>query len=90
MGPVVTVLQVVVVQLLPELAAAGVQVATGVGPVVMLPQVTVADGVQVSTAPGVVQPQVVVVQALDELAVAGVQEGTEVGPVVVTGQVVVT
>jgi len=38
-GPVSSVLQVVVVQLLPEAAVAGVQEATPVGPVVLVAQV---------------------------------------------------
>jgi hypothetical protein len=40
-GPVVTLLQVVAVQLLPELAVAAVHDATGVGPVVVDAQVVV-------------------------------------------------
>lgn len=40
-GPVVTLLQVVAVQLLPEPAAAAVHDATGVGPVVVEAQVVV-------------------------------------------------
>ena len=40
-GPVVTLLQVVAVQLLPEPAATGVHEDTGVGPVVTLLQVVV-------------------------------------------------
>ena len=45
-GPVVTVLQVVSVQLLPAAAACGVHEATAVGPVDTLLHVTVADGTQ--------------------------------------------
>ena len=60
------------------------------GPAATVTQVTVAEGVQLATATGAVQPQVVVVQLLPELAPAAVQPaGTEVGPVVTTGQVVV-
>ena len=89
-GPVVAVVQLVVVQEFPEAATAEVQDATPVGPVVTVAQVTVGDAVQLETPTGVVQPQVVVVQLLPEPAVAAEQpSGTEVGPVVTTGQVVV-
>ena len=89
-GPVVAVVQLVVVQRLPALADAAVQLATLVGPVSTLPQMTVGEAVQLDTPTGVVQPQVVVVQELLNFAVSAVQpSGTEVGPVFTTGQVVV-
>ena len=57
-----------------------------------MPQVTVAEGVQLATPTGLVHPHVVVVQLLAKVAAAAVQpRGTEVGPVVLgVGQVVVT
>lgn len=80
-----------------ELAVAGVQLATGVGPVVAVLQITPAplafgaDGVQVATPTGaeLTVAQVVAVQLLPDVAEAGVQVPTLVGPVVTTGQVVV-
>ena len=82
-------MQVVAVQLLPALAAAGVHEATGVGPTTILPQTTEAEGVQLPAPTGRVVPHTVAVQLLPALAATGVQEATVTAPVVTTGQVVV-
>ena len=74
------------------LAAAGVQEATGVGPVETVLHSCVPDGTQTAEPVGAVQPQVVAVQGgvVVALAGTGVQDDTPMGPVVTTGQVVAT
>lgn len=95
--------QVVVTQLLPAVAVAGVQLATGTAVVVLLPQVEVTqpfpnvpdEAVQVCTGVGPLftTPQLVVTKLLPATGDAALHDplGTAVGPVTIgAGQVVAT